>query len=57
MQEREQLFHCNKMDEGLSKGAAISVSVQTCEDRGLNSPLEEDIIAHSLNKFFHNDLG
>lgn len=57
MQEREQLFHCNKMDEGLSKGAAISVSVQTCEDRGLNSPLEEDIIAHSLNKLFHNDLG
>lgn len=46
------------MDEGLSKGTAISVSVQTCEDRGpsSNSSLE-DIISYSLNEFFHNDLG
>lgn len=44
------------MDEGLSKGAAVSVSVQTCKGRGLNSSLE-GIIAYSLNNFFHNDLG
>lgn len=44
------------MDEGLSKGPAISVSVQTSEGRGLNSSLE-GMIAYSLNSFFHNDLG
>lgn len=45
------------MDEGLCKGPAISVSVQIQDNRGLNFSMEEDIIAHYLNKLFHNDVG